>query len=108
MNTIVKLHLMAKANGRSVKDEMEAVVNSAFEVHSQKIVHRPELAAMAPSQSSLAVTPSNPALAFSHVVSEAAPDPTVLVEHPVRQSLPVSINRTRPSARRPHKHDRHT
>ena len=66
MNTQVKLHLMAKANGRSVKDELEAIVNSAFEVHSQKIVHRPELAAMATSMPTLAVTPSNPALASEH------------------------------------------
>ncbi len=105
MNILVKLSLMAKANGRTVKDEMEAIVESAFQVHSLKIQHRPGLPAMAPTQSALAETPSNPALAFSHVISETAIDPTVVEAKPVMSSNPTSINRPRPSPRRPHAHD---
>lgn len=104
MNILVKLHLMAKANGRSVKDEMEAIVESAFQVHSMRIEHRPELAAMAQNQTALVETPSNPALAFSHVVTEEVPSPTV-VPVPILRSEPVSINKARPSPRRPHEHD---
>jgi hypothetical protein len=108
MNTLVKLALMAKANGRTVKEEMVAIINSAFDVHSKKIDHRPELASMQTSAPVGAVVPSNPTLAFSHVVTEEAPDPTVVIARPTRRAEPVSINRPRPSGRRPHKHDRHS
>jgi hypothetical protein len=104
MNILVKLHLMSKANGRTVREELEHIVESAFQVFTQKIECTPELAAMNFTNPTLAETPSNPALAFSQVVHEEVPDPTVVVDQPVFSSHPVCINRSRPSPRRPSVH----
>lgn len=90
-----------------------------------------DVVAMVPGASTLVGVPSNPALAFSGVVHEAAPNPVVIPElvycsepvdisgavheavvdpviipEPVHCSDPVSINPPRRSSRRTHTHGR--
>lgn len=92
-----------------------------------------DLVAMRPNVSSGAGVPSNPALAFSQVTSEPAPNPAVVSEpvycsepidigkptnegesdpvvipEPVLRSEPVSINVPRPGIRRLSKHGERT